>query len=512
MNSATCRNLVTRSFGSLLTLALSLVFAPDLAGQGVSQGLMLGAPMTVFVKQGTLSSTGALDEFRLHRKPVGYVPFADDAPPSVIMTPDFRSAVLFGDGVNPPPFEVNAISMGIEILPVSQPSFGVSMVTLGTPLDWGMFTFSVSRSSQGLPGSPVALERAQPGGAAADLFTYILPGSDFDPDVAPSYKPDTVLRSVDALEMDLSDGVSIGEISAMDFSLGLYETGDPLADPLNGLLPTEPTVYFSISRDDIFPIISSPVNPAWFGGIANMSSASILSTTWDSAALSWSPPTVFRTFVELGLAKNNDIDSLAVDAASCKALFSIRRTPTTSLANQLQVVGWCGSDDGGTGIITVGDLYANDGTTTSSVASRMALEDDDEIDGLCVQDPGLQILTLSAAYGKPVGAVTNTVALAASIFRDDTGSAPRLTLMVEKLPTMGPIKFLAVMIALPSAGVLVGPIILDTVGAGSLETYRQFTFEHPSFGLWLGDKMQVFFLVGGAGPPLVSSPVLEIGI
>lgn len=488
-----------------LALAAALVSSPDLVGQGVSEGLMLGAPMTVIIGPGTISSSGTLDESRLHRKRVGYVPFSPDAPPVQPMTPDFRAAVLFGDGVNPPTFEVNAISMGMEILPVSKPAGGVSMVTLSSGSnDWGMLTFSVSRSSLGTPGSMIAMERSQPGGAAADLFTYVLPGSSFDPSIIDCYEPDTVQRSVDALEMDLSFGGTVGEISAMDFFPGLYEAGSPLSAPL----PSQPTVYFSIASSSIFPTSSSAVDPAWFGGEANMSSASILQTTWDDKAFIWCPPTVFHPYGDMGLDKTDDIDALAIDVLLCKAVFSVTSDSATTLAEQLQVAEWCGG-------ITVGDLYATDGTnggTTSSVASRVELEDDDEVDGLCVQDPGAQFKTLSTAYGVPIGDYqSQNTKLAASMFRDDAGAVPRITLMVEKLPTIGPSQLLGLMILGQSGSMDIGPIMLANVGAGNPDSARRYVFRGPSLGVVSMDTLQIVFIMAGSGLPVVTSPVLEIG-
>jgi hypothetical protein len=461
--------------------------------------------MTIMVGPGSVSSAGAIDEFRLHRKPVGYVGYSPDAPPDDPSRPMFTAAAMFGDGVNPPDFQVNAVSLGDHEIPASQPTMGVSMVTLAGPNDWGMITFSVTRASQGVPGSVVAWEKAQPGGAAADLFTYILPGSGFDRGLSDCYPDDTVQRALDALEMDLSGGVAVSEITATDFYMGLYETGSPL----DSLLDPEPTVYFSIAHGDLFPVPASDVDPAWFGGPLEVSAATILETTWDTVSMAWSDPAVFLSHQQLGLALHGDIDALAVDEANCKALFSVRKAPATTLAEQLQIADWCPNDDPGGGVL-VGNLHADDGMTNEPVAGRMELETTDDIDSVCTQDPGQQSLILPTAYGVPIGHPTKHKTLAASLFRDELGSDPRFTLMVENLPTSGPPKLLAFMFLFPSFGETHGPFVLDNVGVGNPDSHRTFTFEHPDIGLALGIPMQAFFLVGGGGPPLLSSAVLQV--
>lgn len=493
-----------------LSIAVALcALAPTPLAQVMSKGLMLGAPMTVLVGPGTISPSGPLDSARLHGKPVGYEPYAPDALPSLPTGPVFTAAALFGDGVSPPAFEVNAISLGLDPVPASTPAGGISLVTLAGPDDWGMLSFSVTRSSLGAPGSLLAYERSQPGGAAADLFTYILPGSDLPAGLSDCYPIDQTHRSLDALEMDLSDGTSLGDLRGLDFFMGLYESGEPL----QSLLPGHPRVFFSIEHDGIFPPggAVSLVDPAWFGGPANMSSATILVTTWNPGTLSWNPPVVFLSYAQLGLDIEDDIDALSVDFVECKALFSIRRTPVSTLGDQLQIVDWCVEGPG----VNVGTWSCNDGSGTEPVANRLGMAADDDIDGTCTEDPGVQGLILPVAYGVPVGKVKNKKTIAASMFRDQATAGPTITIMAEGLPTTGLPRLLELYIGLPTVPgleIIFPALVTDMVGAGSIDSHRQVSFTHPNLALSVNLPLNVFWIIRGAGMPIECSPTIQIGL
>jgi hypothetical protein len=416
--------------------------APVAAAQ--SAGALVGTPATVLVGPGTASSTiGMLSGSELYRKAVGFVGFpvpgpAVDAPGD----PVFTTTEMFGGGVAPPAFEVDALSLGLDVVPSKMPDLGVAEVDFMATGGWGTLLYSVSPGTQGTPGSLIAQEQAGAGGAAADLFSLMLPGSAIPPVLADCYPDDEPQRALDALEMELLGG----DITSADVTMQLYQLGSPVKPA-----ETSPVVYFSVAHDSVFPPGGGPslVPPEWFD-CGFPSGATVLRTRWivspaDPMGGFWTQPRVHLSYDHLGLGLHDDIDALAVDAERSMLLFSIRRTPMTTLDQQLQVAGWpvdattCADMNGAVkvGIYTVPSTDA-DGAVP--VATHLGIGPVGEVDSVCVIDPATQTSVLAAAFGTPAIKVPGTKQLACGVYRDDDSlyALPAITVTVAGIPTVPP--------------------------------------------------------------------------
>jgi hypothetical protein len=499
---------------NLMILVSCLCVVASTDAQDESGGLLLGAPITIIAGPGTGTGPVPLATNRLYAKSVGYDPFIGDGPPGISGSPEFTAAVLFGSGGVPPGFAINALSIGLDVLPVLPPVGGISQVNLSGPGDpWGLIGFSVTRGSKGAPGSVIEAEDGRDGGAGADFFTYVLPGSSFPPDVADCYPVDEVQRAIDGTDMDLSDSTTEGEISALDFFMPFYEVGPPLT----GDLPSTPTVYFSVSHESIYPPGGgpSPVPNAWFNppfGLLEKRPGSILHTTWDDVSGTWSTPSVLLSNLELGLGPDEDLDALAVDELACTALFSVRRhaaSPAYPVSKQLQVAIWCSGTDAPGGV-AVGDLHATDGSGSESVAGRMEIAVADDIDSVCTQDPSSQALTFDQLYGEPMGAFKpNHKTFSSSLFRDRANPVSTVTLMVEGLSITSPPQLFGLLVIFPDSVGMLEPLILGPTGLGTFQTHRKLSLSDPILET-LNERMIIIPLIGGGGLPFECAPTLQI--
>jgi hypothetical protein len=294
----------------------------------------------------------------------------------------------------------------------------IEVVATSIGLDWGASTpegfvfvapgnvaalsLSVTRGTVGSPGGAIACE-AGGNGAAADLFSYVLRGSSLvDPALIGVTK-----RSTDSSEISLPVSAGGPDVDAIDHFAALYELPIPLP------LPKDPTVYFSVSRAET----SSGRIPAswWLQGAAptKPSGASVLKTTWSSATRTWSCPEVWRSYAEIGLSVDEDIDAVAVDLMHGFMLFSTTSAPVVRdpilfqdlNADQAVIVVYRYRD--GTAVAT--DVGVPGGTG--------------EVDAICSLDPGGNPLRggndlLGRAYGVPLfPVVPSAPAHAAVAFR-----------------------------------------------------------------------------------------------
>jgi hypothetical protein len=492
-------------------LALCLCATAPTA-QTESAGLFMGTPISIVAGSGTGTGGPSLDTHRLHSKPAGFQAFTPVGAPTISGSPEFSLEAILGGPV-PAALQINAFSAGMDVLPVDPPTVPgePAMVNLGTPsLDpWGVLGFSVSRETDGAFGSLIAGEAAAPGGAGADLFTYILPGSVFPSDVADCYPVNQTQRAVDGAEMGLSGPGVEGEVEALDIFIPAWEVGAPVDSDL----PEEPSVYFSLSHESF---VAGVVPDAWFDpplGLIEKSPGTILKSTWDSALGTWSTPQIFLTRFDLGLQIHDDVDALAVDEINCLVLFSIRvdasyPPPLPPVSKQLQVARFCSDFAGG---LLVGDLCATDSTGTSSVAERTGLSDpDDDIDGLCTEDPANQLVSVDRLFAVPTGALKpNRKTFSASMFRDRLTGGPTITLVVEGLPTVGPSRSFGLLVQFPDLGIALEPIYVMPVGAGAPSSSVELSLVDASLAA-LDEEMIVIPLVGGGGLPLECAATLSI--
>src|SRR5262249_2752432 len=108
----------------------------------------------------------------------------------------------------------------------------------------------------------------------------------------------------------LWDGINKGNIDAQDLFMALYDL-DPA---LLAFLPAKPYFYFSVTN------ATKGLVPAAWWGATTPSGASILRMQWTGA--SWTTPSIWHTYAELGLAVGAELDALAVDEAHGFMLFS----------------------------------------------------------------------------------------------------------------------------------------------------------------------------------------------
>jgi hypothetical protein len=331
--------------------------------QGIDEGPLVGLPVTLTARSSTLPLGG-----RMLQKKSGYEPLADVAPPSG--RPDLRHDVVFALGGPPASVEVDAFSLGIDMV-LAGPDGRISLPTGA----WGALLFSVD-GVQGAPTEVIRRELSATDGVTGDIFTYMIPGSSLPPVYA-----NRTTRAMDSTELGLFDPATAtrGAVETIDGFAHLYE----LDADVVATLPSQPTVYFSLAPSTVLAYAAAPF---WSGTLP--SPGTILQRTW--LGTSWGPISVFRAYDQLGLLRQDDIDALAVDQASCKLLFSITTSsPSAPNFSQLRFYGWC--LDGGTDY--VGDYVTADGTTT--VASSMGTGESStglgpktNITSTCQEDPG----------------------------------------------------------------------------------------------------------------------------
>jgi hypothetical protein len=237
-------------------------FAATLAAQA-SKGPVLALPHGFSVDPTTVLPGISKDK-------IGFADIGIDAmlPPQALPPgmPDF--ATYLG-GI---PVDVDALSLGIDWV-VSDP---VGAATVG-PGQWAAITFTVTRTTAGLPGSVIASAVAEPDGAAADVFGYVLPGSNLPPVFV-----GVPFRAQNAPELAAALAVA-GNLDAHDLYIALLYLENPL---IAATLPP-PTVFFSVTAASV-PLIPM----AWTAVPALRSGATVFATTWSPVTSTWSMPIV----------------------------------------------------------------------------------------------------------------------------------------------------------------------------------------------------------------------------
>ena len=204
-----------------------------------------------------------------------------------------------------PGVDVDALSLGNDS--VGATADGVMSVGPGSVQG---LMFSVTRLTEGVNGGVIRGEFQAPGGAAADMFTYLQPGS-----LGPPEWTDLPMRSHDSTEISLDAPGQPGNIDAQDVYLGLFFKEAP---HMSAFVPNIPSisVFFSVTNGSL-GAVPSP----WWGG-TQPSGASIFRTDWVASSSVWTTPTVAYLPLHMGLLVTEDVDALALDIARGKALFS----------------------------------------------------------------------------------------------------------------------------------------------------------------------------------------------
>lgn len=308
--------------------------------------------------------------------------------------------------------DIDGLSLGLDYILAD--AVGHIAVPAG---QWGAITFSVSRATAGALGGLIHREVLRPGGAAADVFGYILPGSvGF-----PASWIDVPLRGQDSTEISLDAPGAPGNIDALDVYMGVF-FGD--ATDLAPLIPGFPavTVFFSVTTASV-----SLLPAAWWG-TAPASGATVLATTWNASTLSWSVPVAVLTPAALGLSPAEDVDALAIDVIRGRVLISTTRMVAYPRDPILFV-----------DLSTPGTNYVYRRADDVPVSTRLGLLPGgiDDIDGICALDPGLgnqfRADRLFCAPQQPVYPAPGN--LGVSVHRELAPSGPQVVSYMTGFPT-----------------------------------------------------------------------------
>lgn len=317
-----------------------------------SAGPLAGAPIAIAVDGGT---SGLADAVPLLHKS-GFNPSFQQFP-AMPTQPNLQAILAYYGGPN---IDVDDISTGRDDAMVD--SNGVLAVP---PFGWGEFTFSFKSGAVGQPNSRLAAEPASGRGAA--VFTWILPGS-----AVPAALQNRVERSHGRTELGVA---AFGEVDSLDqpIVLGVDQTTMTATEPgFAALQPAVASIYFTVGGNSL-----AAVPPAWWATTnqpAQPSGATIFVTHKSVTAGVWTPPVVFKTYVELGLNAAEDIDALAYDETSQYLIFSCVGNArdqllfldlSTDIANPVPVVT----------------------TSNQPVSQAVGAGGNDDIDAVCTLDP-----------------------------------------------------------------------------------------------------------------------------
>ncbi len=413
-----CRCLVA----CLVTTSLA---AAQVALEPQSQGPFLAAPHGFSLAPGAVGFTGPIDATEILDKRIGLFTGTTPtvAPAPLPGRPDFRTDAIL-QGISPRP-DIDALSMGLDWVLATDD--GVVEVPPG---NWGAITFSVTRGTLGRSGGVIAGERGRSGGAAGDLFSYILNGG-----ALPGEFTDVVQRAHDSSEFALAPG-SVHDIDAHDLLYGLLFTSNPslaasLPPPLN-----VPRVFFSVSTATL-----GDVPAAWWGGTVP-SGATVFWTEWTGAA--WATPSVFLTPANLGLSDAEEVDAIAIDLGSSLAagggsgelLFS---TASPGRDPILFGKGFTFPGLPMPPVLLIRDYREADGR---KVSDRIGLVSVDDVDAICSVDPGRrQVMRLLMGTPEATRTPPNfQTRIAASVFREagpSPSSGARLISTMAGWPSSG---------------------------------------------------------------------------
>ena len=345
-----------RSTTLVLVPLAALATAMSATGQcRPSTGVFVATPIALSVAEDRAGSS-AIDELLFKERGFLTVPPQPwtDTPglPSFRMLPMFRLC-----GLRQGPFpDIDAMSIGEDWILADDVTGRVAVPSNR----WGGLVFSVTPGTAGRPGSVIAEERRASGGAAADLFSWVLPGS-----ALPTGLVGRTARAQDSSEIDL--GSRPPDVDALDLFAPVWGQ----ASGMRSTLIDPPQVFFSVSHATL-----DRVPAAWWANQPR-SAATILTSTWSRRLQRWSCPQPWMSFRELRLQQSEDLDALAVDLRNQRLLFSTKsstRDPILFL--------YYGTDSGVAVPLT--------DPTGVPVSTVIGLTEDDDIDAICAMDPSLR--------------------------------------------------------------------------------------------------------------------------
>lgn len=394
---------------SILPVEIVVVslLAVGATAQGQSAGMFPGIPAAM-----TLRGSSTAGPSQIVMKGHGFQTTAPGVDPQFDL-----QAILASHGA-PVGTEVDDFSLGLDWI-LADDQTGAIQVSANR---WAAITFSVTNASRGAAGSRIAAETTATGGAGADVFSYVLPGSVLPPEFVGAAH---VERVSDSNESGL--GRMPPEVTGLDHFLPLYQL-DP---SILATLPPVVTIYFTLTSQSAM----QPQVASWFANTPP-SGATILATTQTRTG-GWSAPRVFMTFRDLGLVQGDDVDGLAIDLDNQRILFSLRG----GSLDQIMFL-YYGTD------VAVPVPYTEPNNTP--VSTSIGVLQNDDVDAICSMDPsirsrGNQLNPMFFFMGTPrPQALPPTPAIAATAFRDYLGGNIYMTTyMVGFPPAAGPAPGLA---------------------------------------------------------------------
>ena len=388
----TTRFLSPRSTGLVVLVVLILAAA---ARAQCSEGPFAGVPAATIVHN---EPNLRADQMYLKVPGFGKRPARWPASSLPSARPNFDMSKVLG-GI--PGLTVDAISLGDDW--VLGDCSGNAVVPQSR---WAAVTLSVTKATRGSGGAIRA--EAAAGSPGADIFSYVLPGS-----ALPAKLVGVTQRALDASEMALAPGA---DVAAFDLFIPYHSRGDRIANVFPaGMMPMATQVFFSLTNRSL-----AKAPAAWFG-TAGPSGATVLVSTWDPAKRKWATPGPWRTYQDLRLEQQEDVDALAIDLDSQQMLLStdiaiIQRDPILFLSWQ-------------PGCRSAGVVTYRAPVSGKSVSEEIGLvPPTDDVDAICAMDPSAKVRTgaatrlNSARYGHGTPAAPTGVfggrPLSGSAFRD----------------------------------------------------------------------------------------------
>jgi hypothetical protein len=388
----------------LLIPFLSLVAALPVAAQ-CSTSPFVGAPLSLSIAG---ARPGALDPAELYLKPDGFRSSAPATWSPLRGVPDFRLLPVFRNCGTAPFPDVDAISHGEDWILADDATGRIVM-----PQDrWGGLVFSVTPPTVGAAGSAIRAESSSAGGAAGDVFGYMLPGSVLPPELV-----GVTERAHDSSEIDL--GAADPDLDALDAPLPMWR----LQPGIRAAMLPPPRLLFSFSAATL-----GRVPAPWWAG-TTPSGATIFQVVWSVPNASWSCPRVWKTYAELGLRAQEDVDALSVDLRNERILFS-----TTTRSRDPILFLYCGTD--------LANPVPYSDPAGTPVSTQVGLIGDDDIDAICALDPSVRgnatgLHAFAFAMGTPVPKLGLFAAaeVASSAFRVYEGGVDAWRTFVSGWPT-----------------------------------------------------------------------------